>query len=175
MPSIRRLHWLTSCNLRIACLCAAWPGCNLITWFNNTAVQEIATPKKKRSLLPLLTVLFILSYSLMTMLIVEQGAAIQSQSNLIKILLPDSRELWGLKGKTVGGNQTAKTQAPGGGANAPSTKVPPDRAQAAQPPSSQTGPQHSQGPAAKTAKPDRQFPPVPASDFLDQRRAVRTI
>jgi hypothetical protein len=35
----------------------------------------------------------------MTMLIVEQGSVIQSQGSLIKTLMHDSVELWGLKGK----------------------------------------------------------------------------
>jgi hypothetical protein len=40
--------------------------------------MPIAVPKKKLSLLPLLTVLFAVSYGLMTVLIVEQGSTIQS-------------------------------------------------------------------------------------------------
>ncbi|MGA7472565.1 MAG: hypothetical protein WBW60_07530 [Candidatus Sulfotelmatobacter sp.] len=47
-------------------------------------------PKKKGSLLPLLTVVFLISYGLMTVLIVEQNEAIQSQQSLIQILLGDS-------------------------------------------------------------------------------------
>lgn len=114
--------------------------------------------------------LFIVSYGLMTMLIVEQGATIQSQSNLIKVLLPDSRELWGLKGKAITDKQTAKTRNQGH-ANDPSAQSPSN--QTAQPP--QAAPQpHSQNQVDKTAKPDRQFPPVPASDLIDQRRALHT-
>ena len=138
-------------------------------------MPAIAAPKKKRSLLPLLTVLFILSYSLMTMLIVEQGAAIQSQSNLIKVLLPDSKELWDLKGRAIGDKQTAKTPKQGHPDN-PSAQVPSNRAQATQPPSTQAVPQpHSQNPAGKAARPENQVPALPASELLDQRRAVHTI
>ena len=145
----------------------------MTTLFGNTAVIaipapkliEIPTPKKKRTLLPLLTVLFLLSYGLMTMLVIEQGAAIQSQSNLIKILATDSRELWALKGKAIGDKQMAKTQAQGG-SQAPSAQNPANPAQS---------PSHSQSPAGKTAKPQVQLPPVPASDLLDQRRALHTI
>ena len=50
----------------------------------------IAAPKKKRSLLPLLTVLFLFSYGLMTVLVVEQGSTIQSQRNMIQVLMRDS-------------------------------------------------------------------------------------
>lgn len=56
------------------------------------------TPKKKNTLLPLLTVLFLVAYGMMTMLIVEQGNTIESQRLLIKQLFSDSNELSALKG-----------------------------------------------------------------------------
>ena len=65
------------------------------------APKPVLVPKKKRTLLPLLTVLFMASYGLMTLLIVEQGSTIQSQRNLIQVLLGDSRQLWALKGKAL--------------------------------------------------------------------------
>src|SRR5581483_6297308 len=68
-------------------------GCNL-TGFSVTGL-------KRRSLLPLLTVLFIISYGLMTMLIVEQGNTIQSQRYLIQQLFSDSVELSSMKGKAA--------------------------------------------------------------------------
>jgi hypothetical protein len=143
-----------------------------MNWSGSTAVVANAAPKKKRNLLPLLTVVFVISYALMTMLIVEQGAAIQSQSNLIKILLPDSRELWGLKGKAIADKQAAKTRAdaqPQGQPQAPSAQAPSHEASPAQAPAA-----HAQSHTGKTAKPQVQFPPIPASD-LDPRRSVRTI
>jgi hypothetical protein len=142
-------------------------GCHLTTLFGYTAVMPIAVPKKKRSLLPLLTVLFLISYGLMTMLIVEQGAAIQSQSNLIKVLMPDSRELWALKGKAIGEKQMAQAQGQNR-AQSPSTQSPSTQA-----PSTQGIPQHQR--AGRIAKPETQVPPVPASDLGDQRRALRKI
>ena len=133
----------------------------------NTAVIAIPAPKKKRTLLPLLIILFIFSYGLMTMLIVEQGSAIQSQSNLIKILMPDSRELWALKGKAITDKQVH--------AQAPSNQTP-SQAPSTKDPSTQVTPEH-QSPSRpnKSAKPRPEVPPMPASDFLDQRRALRTI
>jgi hypothetical protein len=133
-------------------------------------IQKIEVPKKKRTLLPLLTVVFLLSYGLMTMLIVEQGSVIQSQHNLIKILMRDSAELWGMRGKALVDQQTARTQAQGH-AQAPSAQTP-----STQTPSTQAAPQHrSQRHAGRIAKPQTQLPPVPASDLLDQRRVLRTI
>jgi len=143
--------------------------------------MPIAAPKKKRSLLPLLTVLFLFSYGLMTVLIVEQGSAIQAQRNLIKILMRDSTELWAAKGKAIGDQQVAQAQAEAGAkarahapshqAQAPSTQTPSTQA-----PSTQAAPQHrSQSHAGKIVKPDTQLPPVPASDLVDRRRALSTI
>jgi len=143
-------------------------------------VVPVDTPKKKVSLLPVLTVLFLFSYGLMTMLIVEQGSAIQSQRNLIKVLLRDSTELWAAKGKAISDQQVVQAQtqanapsAPGQIRNdqTPSAKVPSPQIQA---PSTQAVPQlHSR--TGRVAKPDTQVPPVPASDLVDRRRALSTI
>jgi len=147
--------------------------------------MPIEVPKKKRTLLPLLTVVFLLSYGLMTMLIVEQGSVIQSQRNLIKILMRDSTELWGMRGKALADQQMAKTKAlghvPAPSVQAPSNQAPSSQTPSTQIPSSQTpstpstqaAPHHSPNHVGRSAKP--QHPPVPASDLVDQRRALRTI
>jgi hypothetical protein len=167
----------------------------LTTLFGNTAVIAIATPqnpKKKHSLLPVLTVLFVVSYGLMTMLIVEQGSVIQSQGNLIKILNADSRELLGMKIKAIGDKQMAKeraqnsalapsTQAQGLARNplsqAPSTQVPSAQAPSTQTPSTQgiQQQQHAPSRAGKIAKHGTRAPPLPAADLVDHRRALLTI
>jgi hypothetical protein len=157
--------------------------------------MPMAAPKKKRSLLPLLTVLFLFSYGLMTLLIVEQGSAIQSQSNLIKVLMRDSTELWTAKGKAIGDQQMAKAQAevrrhapstqmqaPSAetqSSQAPSTQIPSTQIPSTQIPSNripstQAVPQHRSS-SGKIAKPQTQAPPVPASDLVDRRRALTTI
>jgi hypothetical protein len=165
--------------------------------FSSTSVMPIAVPTKKRSLLPLLTVLFVFSYGLMTVLIVEQGSVIQSQTNLIKILGRDSTELWSARGKAIGDQQTtqshaqapsskgrAPVQAPSSKAQSsesplfqtPSTQAPLTQAPSTKTPSTQAVPQRrSQGPTGKIAKPYAQVPPVPASDLTDRRRALNTI
>jgi hypothetical protein len=162
-------HWRTICILSIACVCGNQAvGCHLITMLGYTAVRPIEVPKKKHSALPWLTFLFVVSYALMTMLIVEQGAAIQSQRNLINVLLPDSQELWALKGKSVG-KKGAGVQAPNG-KQAPKSQTPSTQSPLTQGPKS-----HSQKLDGKTAKPEDKAPPMPAADFLDQRRALHTI
>jgi len=187
-----------ACKLQLPlCLLAeARLGCHLTTLFGNTAVIAIATPKnpkKKHSLLPVLTVLFVISYGLMTMLIVEQGSVIQSQGNLIKILNGDSRELWSMKGKALGDKQMAKehaqnsaqapsTQAPGL-SRTPTSQFPSTQFPSTQAPSSSQTPstqgiqqqQHAPSRTGKAAKPGTQAPPVPAADLVDHRRALLTI
>lgn len=153
----------------------------MTTLFGYTAVMPItvpnAVPKKKRTLLPLLTVVFLLSYGLMTMLIVEQGSVIQSQRNLIQILMRDSTELWGMRGKALVEQQAARTKALGHAqapsVQTPSTQIPSTQTPSIQTPSTQAAPQHSKGHLGRSAKP--QLPPAPASDLVDQRRALRTI
>jgi len=172
--------------------------------FGSTAVP-VEVPKKKRSLLPLLTVLFLFSYGLMTMLIVEQGSVIQSQRNLIKVLLGDSTELWSMKGKAIADQragrgqaqsraqtpsaqipfvQTPSSQVPSIQTPAnqipanqvPSIQTPATQIQSNQVPSNQAAPQRrSQSYTGKIARPQTQVPPMPASDLADQRRALRTI
>jgi hypothetical protein len=160
-------------------------GCNLITSSGYTVGAPLAAPKKKSSLLPLLTVVFIISYGFMTMLIVEQGATIQAQSNLIKVLIPDSRELWALKGKAIGSatpapnhGQTPSTQTPSKQApavQAPSAQAPANQTPANQAPSKQVPQHRAENRAGKVSKPQVEAPPTPASDLLDQRRALNSI
>jgi len=158
-------------------------GWRLTTLFDNTAVMTIAAPKKKGSLLPLLTVVFLASYGLMTLLIVEQGATIQSQRKLIQVLQIDSTELWTMKGKVLHQMQVAQAQAQR--QTQPSTQTPSTHGQSpliqtpsTQTPSTQAVPQHhSQSRAGKFGKPrshapQSQVPPMPASDLGDQRRTL---
>jgi hypothetical protein len=53
----------------------------------------LAPQKPKHSMLPVLVVLFLVSYGLMSMLVVEQGRTIDTQRNLIHQLFRDSAEL----------------------------------------------------------------------------------
>jgi len=153
----------------------------LTTLFGNTAVSI-----KKRSLLPLLTVLFLFSYGLMTLLIVEQGTTIQSQRALIRELFSDSMQLSAMKGKAVrdqnapdiqkrAQTQARPSQTQANTAQAGSVQTPSSRAQDQLAPSSQAAPQRAQSNAAKTHKPRMQMPSRPDSDLADERRALVTI
>lgn len=140
-------------------------------------------PKPKHSLLPVLVVLFVFSYGLMTLLIVEQGSTIQSQRDLIHELLGDTHELAAMKGKAIreqalsrqaqakndasAANQPPLTQAPL--TQAPLTQAPLNQAPSNAPSagSAKTQPNHS--------KVQRPAPTKPASDLVDVRRNLLSI
>jgi len=173
-------HWFAGCTLHIACVLRQRPGCIVTTLFGtvaeSTEVHAIpaAKPKKQHGWLPLLTILFLISYGLMTMLIVEQGQTIESQRALIRELFRDSSELSAVKKAHVQA-QAALTQNPSSQTtqvpqtHAPSTQVPSRQA-----PSSQVAPQQR---AQVQTRPKSQFqmPSRPASDLQDSRRALITI
>jgi hypothetical protein len=159
----------------------------LTTLFGTIEYKEVAevpaTPRKKLGWLPILTVLFLVSYGLMTMLIVEQGETIESQRALIRELFRDSSELSAAKMKAVQeehaqvlaqnpSSQNSSTQTPS--TQAPSIRVPSTQAPRRQAPSSQAGPQQNAQNHVKS-KPEFQMPSKPAADLADHRRALITI
>ena len=131
--------------------------------------------------MPLLTVLFVISYALMTMLIVEQGQTIESQRSLIRELFRDSTELSAAKMKA----QQELRNPPSASAQAPVAEIPSSQDRAAknpstqaptrQAPSSQAGPQQRAESSAATKKPKFQMPSKPASDLIDDVRTLITI
>ena len=140
----------------------------------NPATDSVAP--KKRGWLPLLTVLFLISYGIMTMLIVEQGQTIESQRALIRELFRDSTELSAVRmqanqaNKDAAAATTGHSQAPA--AKSPAT-TPSTQAPTRNTPSSQAVPQQ------RTQKQNQthqfQMPSKPASDLADQERSLITI
>jgi hypothetical protein len=156
--------------------------------FSNTAVPTVniapalvadAPKSKKHGWLPVLTVLFLISYGLMTMLIIEQGQTIESQRALIKELFRDSSELSAARKaqqeKTVAdprrlpAAKAPTTQTPS--SQTPTNQTPSNQVPAKQSPSSQAAPQH--GPHSQTTKDKQEFhmPSKPAPDLVDDKRA----
>jgi len=121
---------------------------------------EPAPPKPKHSMLPVLVVLFVISYSLMTLLIFEQGRTIESQRGLIRALFQDSNQLSHMKGQAFQ-KQRAEAQAQAE-ANAHSQ---------AQTPSTQDKTRnHKTGPSAKVQKPAP--PKIHEGESLEDVRRV---
>lgn len=151
----------------------------MTTLFGTVESAEIpvieAHAAKKHGWLPLLTVLFMISYGLMTMLIVVQGQTIESQRNLIQELFRDSKELSAVKMKANAERvppaqaQSSSKQAPSSHVQAPSTQ-----ASTNQSPSPHAGMQAKTRNEAAKQKAFR-MPSRPASDLSDTNRALLTI
>ena len=156
-----------------------------------TTAPAVDSPasRKRFGWLPLLVVLFCISYGLMTMLIVEQGATIEAQRALIRDLYRDSVELSAakLKGQEnpLAGAPSAQ---PSPKAHVPVTQNPSSQNPSSQnpssqnmpqaparAPSSQAGPQHRAQSQAQRQTPQFKMPSRPASDFGDNRRGLITI
>jgi hypothetical protein len=162
-------------------------GSQLLSWTQDTVVaipQALPAPKPKRkhSLLPILIVLFLVSYGLMCLLAVEQDRTISAQRYLIRSLLGDSSELSNLKGKLIQKQYAdAQAQAKAGSrsqAQTPLTQVPSTQAPMTQAPMTQDKPggnAQSSHNAGKTRKSVPPKPPLGISDIVDGRRIVETI
>jgi len=156
-------------------------GCKLTNLFGTIesvefkATPVVPTPAKKYSWLPVLTVLFMISYAIMTMLIVEQGQTIESQRALIRELFRDSSELSATKMKALQEERAQAQVAPNTqtpSTQAPSVQAPSTQAQTKQAPSTQV---EAQRRAQNQVKPKYQLPSKPASDLVDKARTLITI
>jgi hypothetical protein len=159
----------------------------LLSWTQDVAVavpqaQPKPKPKSKHSLLPVLIVLFLISYGLMALLAVEQDRTIASQRSLITSLFSDSVQLSSLKGKFIRNQQAqaearARSQGHGASAQAPLVQTPSNQAPSTHVPSTQDTPggaaQDSHNASKLRKIPQR--PPLGIADIVDGRRIVKTI
>jgi len=120
-------------------------------------------------LLPILVVLFIFSYAILTALVFEQGKTIEAQRGLIKEMLKDSTQLAELKGK-IAREESLRTQQQSSQAarpSAPTQQLP-----------STVDPKNSSKdgkPNGKAAHATKQVPQKPAADLEDVRRLTDVI
>ena len=126
-----------------------------------------AKKKSHSTLLPVLIVLFLISYALLTTLVVFQGRTIESQRTLLREMLKDSSQLAELKVRIAREQAAKQAQTP---------------AQQAQP--EQKNPVANQAPksAEKETKPQgkttrslKSVPGKPAADLEDVRRSTRVL
>ena len=111
----------------------------------------------------MLTILFLVSYGLLTMLVVEQGRTIDSQRNLIHLLFGDSVQLSNIRGKAIQKQQTeARAEAQKKSPSAQPTPSGP-RAQSPSTQAPQAGAKNQ-----STSKIGRPRPPKPPKDTVDQ-------
>jgi hypothetical protein len=137
-----------------------------VTYSTQTAAPKIQS--RPVAILPLLVILFIVSYGILTMLVFEQGQTIESQRSLIREMLKDSTQLAALKDKIARDasnhvqskaatpadqpGQDSVVPAPGAKASDKGTKLP-----------------------GKSARSMKVVPEKPAADLEDVRRSTRVI
>jgi hypothetical protein len=122
-------------------------------------------------MLPILVVLFIFSYALLTMLVFEQGKTIESQRGLIREMLKDSTQLAALKGKLARDeNQRTETQRSHDKISGPADQR--NSGPGAVPPKGSDKDAKRHGKSAHSTK---EAPGKPASDLEDVRRSTRVI
>jgi hypothetical protein len=149
----------------------------LLSWTQDIVVAVPSAlpepkPKRKHSMLPVLVVLFLISYGLMSMLAIEQDRTIAAQRSLIRSLLGDSSELSHLKGKMIQKKYAeAQAQAKAGSRSqtqTPSTQIPMTQEK----PGANAQSSHNAG---KSSKAMPQKPPLGIADLVDGRRILKTI
>lgn len=134
-----------------------------------TAQSAVPQTKSRSALLPLLVVLFLVSYGILTLLVVEQGRTIEAQRSLLREMLKDSAQLASLKDKLareVAVQSHDKSAAPSeqkdavsGGSPAVAPKTPGKDAKR----------------PSKSARIKKEAPEKPAADLQDVRRSTRVI
>jgi pyruvate/2-oxoglutarate dehydrogenase complex dihydrolipoamide acyltransferase (E2) component len=130
-------------------------------------------PKSKHTLLPLLVILFLVSYGIMSLLVVEQGRTIDAQRHLIRSLFGDSSELSAIKGKIVQDRNERAAQAQANG-QAQSQTAPEAKPQSPSAPA--TPEENARNERKKVGKPAPLRPPQQdTSDTTDARRALISI
>lgn len=111
-------------------------------------------------MLPLLTIVFLISYGLLAWLVVEQNNTIQAQKTLIRQMFGDNTELTALKIRLNREKNQAQARSQAQAPVSPST------------PREKAGSNRGMGRMQKSAP---QKPPKPTSDTMDVRRALNTI
>jgi hypothetical protein len=164
------------------------------------AIVNAATKRKRKlTALPLLVVLFVISYLLLTKLVIEQDKTIDSQRSLIHMLFKDNVYLSALrkhagesskKAKSRGNSQPqagiAASQNPASqspsspmssSAQIPLAQVPVTQVPVIQVPSSKVGPQANAKTNRKARKAEKALPAPPAelTDPSDMRRVSFSI
>jgi hypothetical protein len=134
------------------------------------SAECVAPQTKSRpvAVLPLLVILFIVSYGILTMLVFEQGQTIESQRTLIREMLKDSTQLATLKSKLArDDNKRVHDKA-----SAPADQK---ATEAGNPAAGAKGPDKEPKRPGKSAHSMKEVPGKPAADLEDVRRSTRVI
>jgi hypothetical protein len=139
---------------------------------------ENVAPRTARPtpVLPLLVILFIVSYGILTMLVFEQGQTIESQRGLIHEMLKDSSQLAALKGKLArdDGQRSQNQAAQPADSNVAGTGNAAAGTTGAKGSDPKALDKETKRPS-KSAHATKEVPGKPAADLEDVRRSTRAI
>lgn len=136
-------------------------------------VAALKTTTRPAVMLPLLVILFIVSYGILTLLVFEQGKTIESQRGLIREMLKDSTQLATLKGKLARDDSKRsqdKASAPAEQKDADSGNADPGNSAGGT-----KGADKETKRPGKSAHSTKEAPGRPAADMEDVRRCTRVI
>jgi hypothetical protein len=122
--------------------------------------------------MPLLVVLFVISYCILTLLVFEQGQTIEAQRGLIKEMLKDSNQLAAMKDRLVR-DDINRIQEKAAAALDHKPIAPGNRSTATAPAVNATP--KAPNKQGKTAKTTNEVPTRPPADLQDVRRITRVI
>ena len=135
-----------------------------------SSAERVAPKSTTRptTMLPLLVILFIVSYGILTLLVFEQGQTIESQRTLIREMLKDSTQLAALKGKLARDDSKRSHEKA-------STQADPKGADSGNPAPGAKGSDKETKRPGKSANSMKEAPGKPPADLEDVRRATRVI
>jgi hypothetical protein len=138
---------------------------------------EYAAPKTKTrttAILPLLVILFIVSYGILTTLVIEQGQTIESQRTLIREMFKDSTQLAAMKEKLARDDSKRPDKAAAEQKSAGTNGVSQGNPAGSSSPAVK-GPGKDPKRSSKSARTTKEIPGKPAADLEDVRRTTIVI
>lgn len=127
------------------------------------------------ALMPLLVLLFIVSYGILTALVFEQGRTIESQRGLIREMLKDSTQLATLKGKLARDDGRRAQGKASAGADQRNTDSGNPAVGTKGPDAKGSGANKETKHSGKATHSMKQIPQRPAADLEDVRRSTDVI
>jgi len=144
-------------------------GRRILTVVYSTECTTAQKANRPVTMLPILVVLFVFSYAILTMLVYEQGQTIESQRSMIREMLQDSTQLAALKSK-LARDDSQRLHGKAQAASGPSASAEQHKNSA----SPKAGGKDGKRPG-KSARSLKEAPGRPPSDMQDVRRSTRVI
>jgi hypothetical protein len=165
-PPFRMVSWVHYSLMRPGAH-GADLGANLTVIYSTECVAP-KTKTRPGAMLPLLVILFIVSYGILAMLVYEQGKTIESQRTLLREMLKDSTQLASLKGK-LARDDGKRLQ------DKASTQGDQKSADSSHPAAGAKGSDKESKRPSKSGRAMKSVPGKPAADLEDVRRSTRVI